>query len=69
MGWILWLFCLEVENLERMVTELRQKGLEVTDPKLGMDQSWQSWLADPDGNRIELHQYTPESKQRNWRKG
>jgi predicted enzyme related to lactoylglutathione lyase len=37
--------------------------LEITTPALGSDGSWQAWLADPDGNRIELHMYTPESKQ------
>ena len=56
-------FCLEVDDLPGTVAELRGKGLEVTDPKLGSDRSWQAWLQDPDGNRIELHQYTPESKQ------
>jgi hypothetical protein len=35
----------------------------VGEVSLGSDQSWQAWLADPDGNRIELHAYTPESKQ------
>ena len=41
-------------------------GGVVTAPNLGADHSWQAWLADPDGNRIELHQYTPESKQTPW---
>ncbi len=30
---------------------------------MGSDHSWQAWLSDPDGNRVELHQYTPESWQ------
>jgi lactoylglutathione lyase len=30
---------------------------------LGGDQSYQAWLADPDGNRIELHQFTDKSLQ------
>jgi len=55
--------CLEVDDLTATVTDLRAKGVEVTDPYLGMDHSWQSWLADPDGNRIELHCYTDESWQ------
>ena len=45
------------------MAELRARGVEVSDPKLGSDQSWQAWLADPDGNRIELHGYTPDSHQ------
>lgn len=55
--------CLEVDDIEATVAELRGRGVEVSDPKLGSDQSWQAWLADPDGNRIELHGYTPESRQ------
>ena len=56
-------FCLEVDDLEAEVARLRAAGVEVTDPHLGSDHSWQAWLSDPDGNRIELHCYTPESKQ------
>jgi len=56
-------FCLEVDDIEQTASELRTRGVEVTDVKLGDDGSLQAWLADPDGNRIELHQYTPESKQ------
>lgn len=56
-------FCLEVDDLEATVAGLRGRGIDVSDPKLGSDHSWQAWLTDPDGNRIELHQYTPESKQ------
>jgi len=55
--------CLEVDDIEATVAEFRARGVEVSDPKLGSDGSWQAWLADPDGNRIELHHYTPESKQ------
>ena len=58
--------CLEVEDIDAAVSELRAKGLEVSDPKTGTDRSWQAWLADPDGNRIELHCYTPQSKQTPW---
>ncbi|MEI6211238.1 MAG: VOC family protein [bacterium] len=55
--------CLEVDDVARTVTELRAKGLELTEPFLACDQSWQAWLSDPDGNRIELHGYTPASWQ------
>ena len=58
--------CLEVDDLPATVADLRGKGVEVSDPKLGMDQSWQAWLADPDGNAIELHAYTPASWQKPW---
>jgi catechol 2,3-dioxygenase-like lactoylglutathione lyase family enzyme len=58
--------CLEVGDIGATVTELRSRGVQVTDPKMGSDHSWQAWLADPDGNRIELHQYTNESQQTPW---
>ncbi|MHB9031419.1 MAG: VOC family protein [Anaerolineae bacterium] len=56
-------FCLEVEDIEGTVRILRQRGVEVSDVKMGGDHAWQSWLTDPDGNRIELHCYTPEANQ------
>ncbi|NLX42479.1 MAG: VOC family protein [Chloroflexi bacterium] len=55
--------CLEVADIEETVAVLRQRGAEVTEIKMGGDGSYQAWLADPDGNRIELHQYMPDSKQ------
>ena len=55
--------CLEVDDIESTVQTLRDRGIEVSDPKLGGDQSWQAWITDPDGNRIELHHYTAESWQ------
>lgn len=56
--------CLEVDNIEQTITDIRERGSEVTDKKLGADQSWQAWITDPDGVRIELHEYTAESSQR-----
>lgn len=56
-------FCLEVDDINTTVSDLRSSGIEVSEIKMGSDHSWQAWLSDPDGNRIELHQYTAESKQ------
>ncbi len=56
-------FCLEVDDIQTTVSKIRSNGVEVSDIKMGGDHSWQAWLSDPDGNRIELHQYTKESKQ------
>jgi len=56
-------FCLEVDDFDKTVEELRARGADLTDVKLGMDHSWQAWLSDPDGNRFELHGYTAESWQ------
>ena len=55
--------CLEVDDIRATADELRRRGADVGEVKLGSDGSWQAWLTDPDGNRIELHQYTPESRQ------
>ncbi|MGC9521329.1 MAG: VOC family protein [Anaerolineae bacterium] len=55
--------CLEVDDIETTAKALRERGVEVSPTKLGRDQSYQAWITDPDGNRIELHQYTPESWQ------
>jgi glyoxylase I family protein len=58
--------CLEVDDIASTVETLRSRGVEVGETKLGMDQSYQAWFTDPDGNRFELHQYTAESWQKPW---
>ena len=55
--------CLEVDDIQETVKTLRARGVKVSDITLGSDGSWQAWLADLDGNPIELHHYTPNSKQ------
>jgi lactoylglutathione lyase/glyoxylase I family protein len=56
-------FCLETENLDRLMTDLRTRNIDFTEKKLGCDDTWQIWLKDPDGNAFEVHQYTPRSMQ------
>jgi catechol 2,3-dioxygenase-like lactoylglutathione lyase family enzyme len=56
-------FCLEVTGLEEFCKTLKERGVEVTDIKLGMDNSYQAWIKDPDGNEIELMEYTVSSLQ------
>jgi len=56
-------FCLEVDDIDQTVATLRERGVEVSDPMLGLDQTWQAWINDPDGNRIELHAYGDKSWQ------
>ncbi len=58
--------CLEVDDIDTAVADLRAKGVEVSDPHYGGDNSWQAWVTDPDGNRIELHSYTTDSLQAAW---
>ena len=55
--------CLEVDDIETTVALLCDRGIDVSPIKMGKDQSYQAWITDPDGNRIELHHYTPESWQ------
>jgi catechol 2,3-dioxygenase-like lactoylglutathione lyase family enzyme len=55
--------CLEVDEIHTTVKDLRGKGIEVGEITLGLDHSYQAWLSDPDGNRIELHCYTADSWQ------
>ena len=54
---------LEVDDLGEILEKLSTNGIPATERKLGADQSWQAWIEDPNGVRIELHQYTPESSQ------
>lgn len=56
-------FCLEVTALDEYCEVLRSKGVEVSPITLGMDNSRQAWIADPDGNQIELMEYGASSLQ------
>ena len=56
-------FCLEVTGLDEYCKLLKSREVEVTEVKLGMDNSQQAWITDPDGNRIELMEYGPDSLQ------
>lgn len=55
--------CLEVHDLDDTIAQLRKKGVVVSDKKTGGDCSWQAWTADPDGVKIEFHQYNDQSRQ------
>ena len=55
--------CFEVTGLDAFRTALIAKGVNVSEPKTGMDASRQAWTADPDGNPIELMEYTHDSAQ------
>jgi glyoxylase I family protein len=53
--------CLEVEDIDATIQEIRSKGWTIGDKKLGGDNAYQAWMKDPDGLPIEVMQYTPES--------
>jgi glyoxylase I family protein len=48
-------FALLVDDLDRVITELRADGIKVSDPS-PVGAGRQAFLADPAGNTIELHQ-------------
>ena len=48
-------FALLVADLDATVAELRQRGVEVSDPQ-PVGSSRQSFVSDPSGNLVELHQ-------------
>jgi catechol 2,3-dioxygenase-like lactoylglutathione lyase family enzyme len=56
-------FCLETDDLDALMAALAERNVSFTPKKLGVDDTWQIWLEDPDGNRFEVHQYTPASRQ------
>jgi catechol 2,3-dioxygenase-like lactoylglutathione lyase family enzyme len=56
-------FCLEVTGLAAFREKLLARGVSVGEIRGGLDGSLQAWLADPDGNRIELMEYTHRSAQ------
>lgn len=56
--------CLTVDDIEVAIDDLNRVGIDLFMPlKLGADGNKQAWIKDPDGNRIELMQMAPDSKQ------
>ena len=55
--------CLETSDIESAAKSLKTNGYETTEIKTGRDGSLQVWATDPDGVKIEFHQYTAESMQ------
>lgn len=56
--------CLMAEGLEAYVEDLRAEGITIDiEPKMGLDFNMQAWIADPDGNKIELMEISPKSPQ------
>lgn len=56
--------CLECHDLDATASALRNAGIRLTvEPKMGADGNRQCWIEDPDGNRIEFMQMSPDSMQ------
>ena len=56
-------FCLEVTSLDQFCSDLKSKGVDVSEITMGMDNTRQAWISDPDGNQIELMEYGHSSLQ------
>ena len=53
-----------VDNLEKAWNELEEKGIKPdTQIQLAPDFTRQFWLSDPDGNKLELMEYSEKSLQ------
>lgn len=58
-----------VEDIHSYRNEIVSRGVKIDiEPKMGMDGTWQMWIHDPDGNKIECMQYTDKSAQLLYRK-
>lgn len=55
--------CFEVTGLRELKATLESRGVKIGNVISGMDQSLQAWTGDPDGNAIELMEYTHASWQ------
>ena len=55
--------CLEVDSIDQAIDRIRNCGVSITEKQIGSDNSWQAWITDPNGIKIELHQYTDKSSQ------
>ncbi len=56
--------CLEVEDIQAAYDAVIANGIiPDTEISMGADFTWQFWMTDPDGNRLEMHQYTEKSMQ------
>ena len=54
---------IETDDMDAVIERVKEHGYEIGEKSLGADHSWQVWTADPNGVRIEFHQYTSESMQ------
>ena len=58
--------CITVDNIETAAQELAAAGFPLMHPlnlKIGLDNNRGAWVADPDGNRIELMEMAPDCVQ------
>ncbi|MFK7780695.1 MAG: VOC family protein [Candidatus Gracilibacteria bacterium] len=46
----------EVDNLEKTIFLMKEKGLTPSEPKFGASKHWYSFITDPNGVALELYQ-------------
>ena len=56
-------FCFEVTGLAAMKERLDSERIPYLDVGIGLDHALQIWVGDPDGNAVELMEYTARSLQ------
>lgn len=57
-------FSLLVDDIHKTKEELLSKGVNIdVEPTIGNSNTWQMWMHDPEGNMIEIMQYTDKSYQ------
>ncbi len=55
--------CFETDDIKGFKKMLDSKHIKTTEIKLGVDNSYQFWVKDPDGIDIEFLEYTKDSSQ------
>lgn len=57
-------FSLETDNIDKLIARLQKANISFTEKKMGVDNTWQICLVDPDGNQFEIQQYGERSMQK-----
>ena len=53
-----------VDDIFELEKSLKESKISIdSSPSFGIENTWQMWSQDPDGNKIEFMQYTPKSWQ------
>lgn len=56
--------CIEVEDIHEVVEHFTSKGIVLDEPIIkGLDNNYQCWIHDPDGNPIEIMEYGKDALQ------
>ncbi len=56
-------FAMEVDNIDAAKAQFEERGVSVSEKKLGADKTWMITTRDPNNIFIEIQQYTSESLQ------